>query len=73
MKVTRFDLSRDLIFVSGRVWGPYDPPAPLRLVLDTGAVETIIVPDFLDELGYSPRQDEAITTMRSAVGREAVT
>lgn len=70
MKVTRFDRARDLIFVSGRVWGPHGPPAPLRLVLDTGAAETIIVPEVLDELGYSPRQGEAITTMRSAVGRE---
>jgi len=34
------------------VWGAYGPPAPLRLVLDTGAAETIIVPAVLDELGY---------------------
>jgi predicted aspartyl protease len=40
------------------------------LVVDTGAAETIIVPAVLDELGYSPRQGEAITVMRSAVGRE---
>jgi predicted aspartyl protease len=70
VKVTRFDRARDLIFVGGRVWGPHGPPALLRLVLDTGAAETIIVPAFLDELGYSPSQGEAITTMRSAVGRE---
>jgi predicted aspartyl protease len=70
VKVTRFDRSRDLIIVAGRVAGPHGPPAPLRLVLDTGAAETIIVPEVLDELGYSPRQGEAITVMRSAVGRE---
>jgi predicted aspartyl protease len=70
VKVARFDRTRDLIFVSGRVWGTHGPPAPLRLVLDTGAAETIIVPEILDELGYGPRQGEAITTMRSAVGRE---
>jgi predicted aspartyl protease len=39
-------------------------------VLDTGAVETIIIPEILDELGYSARQGDAITVMRSAVGRE---
>jgi len=54
VKVTRFDRARDLIFVGGRVWGPHGSPAPLRL----------------DELGYNPRQAEAITMMRSAVGRE---
>jgi predicted aspartyl protease len=70
VKVTRFDRARDLIIVGGRVWGPHGPPTPLRLVVDTGAAETIIVPDVLDELGYSPRQGEAITVLRSAVGRE---
>lgn len=70
MKVTRFDRTRDLIFVNGQVWGHRGSPAPLRLVLDTGAAETIIAPDILDELGYSPREGEAITVMRSAVGRE---
>ena len=38
--------------------------------MDTGATETILVPDVVDELGYSPRQGEAITVMRSAVGHE---
>lgn len=73
VKVTRFNRARDLIFVNGRAWSPRGPqtrPAPLRLVLDTGAAETIIIPEVLDELGYSPSQGEAITTMRSAVGRE---
>jgi predicted aspartyl protease len=51
--------------------GPLDPRGrPLRIALDTGAAETIIVPDVLDELGYNPRQGEAITVMRSAVGHE---
>lgn len=71
MKVTRFDTRRDLILLEGRVWGPRkDTQRLLRLVLDTGAAETVIVPEVLDELGYSPRQGEAITVMRSAVGRE---
>jgi len=71
MKATSFDPTGDLIFVAGHVWGPRQTSKRLlRLVLDTGAAETIIVPDILDELGYNPRQGEAITVMRSAVGRE---
>jgi predicted aspartyl protease len=71
VKVTRFDSRRDLIIVSGHVWGPHQRQRrPLRLVLDTGAAETIVIPEVLDELGYSPREGEAITMIRSAVGRE---
>jgi hypothetical protein len=44
VKVTTFDPSRDLIIVPGRVWGLASEPIELRLVLDTGAAETIIVP-----------------------------
>jgi predicted aspartyl protease len=70
VKITRFDRSSDLIIVRGYVWGPYGAPAPLRLAVDTGAAETIIIPDVLDELGYGAHQGEAITVLRSAVGRE---
>jgi predicted aspartyl protease len=70
VKVTRFDPKLDLIIVEGRVWGPHEVQRPLRLVLDTGAAETIVVPEVLDELGYSPRDGEVRTVMRSAVGRE---
>jgi predicted aspartyl protease len=71
MKVTRFRPKDDLIIVEGILWGPLNTAGrPVRLVLDTGAAETIIVPHVLDELGYSPRQGEAISVMRSAVGRE---
>jgi len=71
VKVIRFRPKSDLIIVKGRLRGPLDPDGRLlRLVLDTGAAETIIVPDVLDELGYNPRQGEAITVMRSAVGQE---
>ena len=70
MKVTRFDRSRELIFVRGHVWGPHGPRMPLRLALDTAASHTIIVPEIIDELGYSPRQGVAVTSVRSAVGKE---
>jgi predicted aspartyl protease len=71
MKITRFAPEKDLIIVKGKVQGPlHRRGRSVRLVVDTGAAETIIVPDLLDELGYSPRQGEAITVMRSAVGHE---
>ena len=71
VKATRFDRGRDLIIVEGRIWGSgLTQTRSLRLVLDTGAGETIIVPDALDELGYSARQGEERTVVRSAVGRD---
>jgi predicted aspartyl protease len=71
VKVTRFEPDRDLIIVEGRIWGPrLRQSRSIQLVLDTGAAETIVIPAVLDELGYNPREGEAITVMRSAVGRE---
>jgi predicted aspartyl protease len=71
VKVTRFDPADDLIILKGRVWGARPQKArPIRLIVDTGAAETIVIPEVLDELGYSPRHGEAITVMRSAVGHE---
>jgi predicted aspartyl protease len=71
VKVTRFEPDRELIFVPGWIWGlRAEHHRRLRLVLDTGAAETIVVPDVVDELGYSPRHGEQRTVMRSAVGRE---
>jgi predicted aspartyl protease len=71
MRVVRFDPARDLIFVDGMGWSPRaNAQRELHLVLDTGAAGTIVIPEVLDELGYSPRDGEQITTMRSAVGRE---
>jgi hypothetical protein len=70
LKVTRFDATAELIIVPGSVWGRRGL-RKLRLVLDTGSAETIIAPDVLDELGYSPREGEAITVTRSAIGKES--
>ena len=70
MKITRFDPADDLIIVPGRIWGPHGEGPRLDLVLDTGAAETIVIPEVLDELGYSARQGDQITVLRSAVGRE---
>jgi len=44
---------------------PIDPQKSERLTW-----KPIVIPEVLDEMGYSPRDGEQITTMRSAVGRE---
>lgn len=69
MKVTRFDPASDLIIVSARLWGPRGDKR-VSLALDTAASETHLVPDVLDDLGYSPRQGEQVTVVRSAIGSE---
>jgi len=71
VKVACFSPKSDLIIVKGKLRGPLNPDGRLlRLAFDTAADETIIAPEILDELGYNPRQGEAITVMRSVVGRE---
>ena len=69
MKVTRFDASEDLIVVPGFVWGPHGKDE-VRLAIDTAASETLVIPEVVDGLGYSPRQGEAPTRIRSAVAEE---
>lgn len=71
MKVTRFDPDGELIIVDGHVWSADARRSrALSLVLDTGAAESIVTPEVLDELGYSARDGEQRTVMRSAVGHE---
>ena len=70
MKITRFDPAADLIIVPGRIWGPRGEGPRLNMFLDTGSAETVVLPEVLDELGYSAREGDQITVMRSAVGRE---
>ena len=68
MKVTRFDPASDLIIVKARIWGP-GGKTPASLALDTGSAHTVIAAGLVDDLGYSPRQGEAIATVRTAVGK----
>jgi hypothetical protein len=42
----------------------------VSLALDTGSSETVLAPDIVDRLGYSPRHGEQITRVRSAVSEE---
>ena len=69
MRVTRVDPETDLILVKAHVWGPRGK-VPASLALDTGSAHTVIAAGLIDDLGYSPRQGEAITTVRTAVGKE---
>jgi predicted aspartyl protease len=69
VKVTTFDPTGDLIIVTARIWGPYGDK-PLSLAVDTAATHTHIVPDILDDLGYSPRDGDQVTVVRSAIGSE---
>ena len=42
----------------------------LNLALDTGSSETVLIPSVLDDVGYSLRDGEASTVIRSVVGQE---
>ena len=42
----------------------------VSLAIDTGSSETVLAPDIVDRLGYSPRHGEQITRVRSAVSEE---
>ena len=58
-----------LIIVKATVAGP-SGQLGLTLALDTGSTETVINPWVVDELGYSPRDGEQFTRVRSAIGDE---
>jgi predicted aspartyl protease len=66
---TELDPSKKMIVVDDAVWVPRGK-APLRLVVDTGSWQTLIVPDVMDDLGFSPRDGLAITAVYSAIGKE---
>lgn len=66
---TIFDPSDDLIVIDARIWGPRGD-VPLRLVLDTGSTAVLVLPEIVDEIGYSARDGTVITTVSSAVGVE---
>jgi predicted aspartyl protease len=69
VKTTRFDPKGDLIIVGAKLWGPRGEKK-VTLAFDTAATETHLIPDILDDLGYSPRDGEQVTIVRSAIGSE---
>jgi predicted aspartyl protease len=66
---TRFTASQELIVVRGTIEGPRGV-ASVRLVVDTGACRTIIVPEILDDVEYSARDGQVTSAVSSAIGRE---
>jgi hypothetical protein len=66
-RITRFDPAKELIYVDRQVEGPR-ATAPVRLVIDTAATETLIAPDVIDLIGYSPGDAEGATSVTSAIG-----
>jgi predicted aspartyl protease len=51
------------------VWGTLEGPLgerDVKLILDTGAAMTLILPEVLDELGYSARDGENISRISTA-------
>jgi predicted aspartyl protease len=69
VKVTRIDRSRGLLVVKAQIWGPHCDQT-LSLAIDTAAADTVVTPELIDKLGYSPRDGERITTVRTAIGKE---
>lgn len=69
MVVVEFDPALDLIYLQAELAGPRRT-ARFRFVLDTGCAETLVTPEVIDELGYSVRQGESLTSVTTALGSE---
>ena len=67
--VVVFDPQADLILVPVEVRGPLGSQS-FRFALDTGCAETLVTPEVVDALGYSPRDGTALTAVTTALGRE---
>jgi len=66
--VTTIEFERDnqgIIIVWGRLEGPMGS-REVQLALDTGAAMTLVLPGILDELGYSARDGDGITSISTA-------
>jgi clan AA aspartic protease (TIGR02281 family) len=64
-----FEFDGDLIIVSAVVVGP-SGQADVRLVLDTGAALTTLVPRIAESIGYTSAARVARNVIRSAVAEE---
>src|SRR5262249_24487915 len=68
-RITRFNVKKSVIYVTGTVAGT-SGEAPIRLVFDTGASPTLIVPRVIEQIGYSPRNAVMVTSVHSPLGKE---
>ena len=66
---TSFVRERELILVDAEVVGPAST-ADVRLVLDTGAAVTTLVPDVIKTIGYTERDGYMKAKVHTAVGEE---
>lgn len=66
---TRVSRVHGLIVVGAVVRGP-SGDVEVALALDTGSTETVINPWVVEALGYTVRDGEQITRVRSAIGDE---
>jgi predicted aspartyl protease len=69
VKITVFDPRRDLIIVDSMIWGR-GLSGKLSLAIDTASAATVVAPHVIEDIGYTPRDGTAITTVRSAIGEE---
>ena len=69
---TSFEFDGDLILIEALIVGP-SRQAEVRLVLDTGAVLTTLVPKIAESIGYTSAARVARSIIRSAVAEEHVT
>jgi predicted aspartyl protease len=71
--MTRFSSSfareRELIIVRAAITGPATTTVA-RLVLDTGAAATTLVPALIETIGYTPRDGYKKARVHTAVGEE---
>lgn len=64
-----FVRERELIIVDAEVVGPANT-TNARLVLDTGAAATTLVPELIEDLGYTRRDSFKKAKVHTAVGEE---
>lgn len=70
MKLTRpFQFLGELILVEVKLRGPRSESVR-NLVLDTGAAATTLIPEVIEDLGYSARDGTKLSRVHSAIGEE---
>ena len=67
--IVPFDPELDLILVEVELRGPRRA-GQFTFALDTGCSETLVTPEAIDEIGFSPRDGDSITSVTTALSRE---
>jgi predicted aspartyl protease len=67
-----FVRERELIIVEAEVVGPANTTTA-RLVVDTGAAATTLVPELIEDVGYTQRDSFKKAKVHTAVGEEKAT